>query len=232
MIKCIILLLFLSAFKMGNHLQQEHQKEEHQQKVVSSKPVQQRQTTITSPENEHGFLLKLDDETISWAIRKGPFIYAITGGDYLFPKKKRENLDRMHIPTNSLTIIHNEITLQNIMIDLSGDIPKSKIIDFGYARYFHQSSKSFLRDGLNLNYVASECFNNIYSPQSDIFAVGAIMYHVLFGMPPWHNEISQFRSARSNSEDNIIQERRKPLSFQKIAIPMIIQLMLIYKNHH
>ena len=126
-----------------------------------------------------------------------------------------EGLSYLH--TLSKPIIHNEITLQNIMIDLSGDIPKSKIIDFGYARYFHQSSKSFLRDGLNLNYVASECFNNIYSPQSDIFAVGAIMYHVLFGMPPWHNEISKFRSESSNSEDNIIQERRKPLSFQNVS---------------
>ena len=29
-------------------------------------------------------------------------------------------------------IIHNEITPQNIMIDLSGDIPQAKIIDFGF----------------------------------------------------------------------------------------------------
>jgi len=30
-------------------------------------------------------------------------------------------------------IIHNEITSQNIMLDLSGDVPKAKIIDFGFA---------------------------------------------------------------------------------------------------
>jgi len=38
-------------------------------------------------------------------------------------------------------IIHNEITPQNIMLDLSGDIPQAKIIDFGFARSFHQVFK-------------------------------------------------------------------------------------------
>jgi len=114
-------------------------------------------------------------------------------------------------------IIHNEITLQNIMLDLSGDIPLAKIIDFGYARSFHQSSKSFSKEGLNLNYVASECFNNFYSPQSDLFSVGAIMYHLLFGMPPWFKDISKFKADRTKAEDVILEERKKPLSFPKIS---------------
>jgi len=114
-------------------------------------------------------------------------------------------------------IIHNEITPQNIMLDLSGDIPLSKIIDFGYARSFHQSSKSFSKEGLNLNYVASECFNNFYSPQSDLFSVGAIMYHLLFGMPPWFKDISKFKADRTKAEDVILEERKKPLLFSKIS---------------
>jgi len=114
-------------------------------------------------------------------------------------------------------IIHNEITPQNIMLDLSGDIPLAKIIDFGYARSFHQSSKSFSKEGLNLNYVASECFNNFYSPQSDLFSVGAIMYHLLFGMPPWFKDISKFKADRTKAEDVILEERKKPLLFSKIS---------------
>jgi transitional endoplasmic reticulum ATPase len=46
-------------------------------------------------------------------------------------------------------VIHNEITPQNIMLDLSGDIPQAKIIDFGFARSFHQSTKAYNREGLN-----------------------------------------------------------------------------------
>ena len=114
-------------------------------------------------------------------------------------------------------IIHNEITPQNIMLDLSGDTMQAKIIDFGFARSFHQSSKAFSREGLNLNYVASECFNNYYSPQSDLFSVGAIIYHLLFGMPPWFKEISKFKADRIKTEDIIIEERKKPLLFPEIS---------------
>lgn len=113
-------------------------------------------------------------------------------------------------------IIHNEITPQNIMLDLSGDIPQAKIIDFGFARSFHQSSKSFSKDGLNLNFVASECFNNFYSPQSDLFSVGAVMYHLLFGMPPWFKDISKYKADRMEIEEIILDERKKLLAFPNI----------------
>ena len=114
-------------------------------------------------------------------------------------------------------IIHNEITPQNIMLDLSSDVPKAKIIDFGFARSFHQSTKAFNKVGLNLNYVASECFNGLYSPQSDIFSVGAVMYQSLFGLPPWFKDFSKFQADRTNAEELVLQERGQPLSFPKIA---------------
>lgn len=114
-------------------------------------------------------------------------------------------------------IIHNEITPQNIMLDLSGDIPQAKIIDFGFARSFQQSSKAYNKEGLNLNYVASECFNNFYSPQSDLFSVGAVMYHLLFGIPPWFKDISKFKADRTKTEDVIIEERKKPISFPEVS---------------
>lgn len=113
-------------------------------------------------------------------------------------------------------IIHNEITPQNIMLDLSGDIPQPKIIDFGYSRSFYQSTKTYNKEGLNLNYVASECFNNAYSPQSDLFSVGAVMYHLLFGMPPWFKSISKYMADRMKIEEIILEERKKPLAFPNI----------------
>ena len=118
-------------------------------------------------------------------------------------------------------IIHNEITPQNIMLDLSTDIRQSIIIDFGYARSFHQSTKTFTREGLNLNYVASECFNNLYSPQSDLFAVGALMYHLLFGVPPWFQDISKYKADTIKMEEFIIEERKKPLAFPNIQTRIV-----------
>ncbi len=152
-------------------------------------------------------------------------------GETLFEKNKREPLTSLYdikqIITGVLTglnylhslpspIIHNEITPQNIMLDLSADDPVAKIIDFGYARLFHSSTKAFNKEGLDLNYVASECFNNIFSPQSDIFSVGVIMYQLLFGITPWTNEISKYRASKGNIEELILEERKKSLAFPNI----------------
>jgi len=118
-------------------------------------------------------------------------------------------------------IIHNEITPQNIMLDLSDETPKAKIIDFGYARSFLQSSKTFNKQGLNLNYIASECITaGIFSPQSDLFSVGAVMYQMLYGMPPWNVSISNFQMQMDDESakiEKILQQRDKPLLFPAVA---------------
>lgn len=113
-------------------------------------------------------------------------------------------------------IIHNEITLLNVMLDLSGNTPIPKIIDFGYARSFHQSTKAFNKEGLNLNYTASESFKNLYSPQSDLFSVGAVLYHLLFGTAPWFKDISKYMADRVKMEEVILEERKKLLKFPDV----------------
>jgi transitional endoplasmic reticulum ATPase len=166
----------------------------------------------------------------------GFLVLDFIAGETLAEKISREKIESLYdikqIITNVLSglnylhsltepIIHNEITPQNIMMDLSGDIPQAKIIDFGFARSFHQSSKAYNKEGLNLNYVASECFNNFYSPQSDLFSVGAVMYHLLFGMPPWFKDISKFKADRTKAEEVIIEARKKPLSFPKVSSDIV-----------
>jgi transitional endoplasmic reticulum ATPase len=107
-------------------------------------------------------------------------------------------------------IIHNEITLQNIMLDLSGETPQVRIIDFGYARLFLQSSKTYNKDGLNLQYAASECIMaGTFSPQSDLFSVGVVMYQMLFGILPWN--IGMYGNV------SLLEQREKPLLFPDIA---------------
>lgn len=110
-------------------------------------------------------------------------------------------------------VIHNDITSSNIMIDLAGNIPIPKIVDFSHARYFHQSSKTFQKEGLNLYFVANESFNGVFSPQSDLFSVGALMYYLLFGLPPWYVDIAKYKADKLNLGDAIFEERNKPLKF-------------------
>jgi len=188
------------------------------------------------------FLKSINHPNIVWYKDSGELIYEgrkfgylvlnFIAGETLAEKISRERIESIYdlkqiisAVLNGLNylhslpdpIIHNEITPQNIMLDLSGDIPQAKIIDFGFARSFHQSSKAYNKEGLNLNYVASECFNSYYSPQSDLFSVGAVMYHLLFGMPPWFKDISKFKADRTKAEDLIIEERKRPLLFPNIS---------------
>jgi transitional endoplasmic reticulum ATPase len=115
-------------------------------------------------------------------------------------------------------IIHNEITPQNIMLDLLNDIPVANIIDFGNARLFHQSSKAYNRKELNLSYVASECITaGVFSAQSDLFSAGAVMYQLLFGITPWNKSVSKFQEIRGKTEDIVLEARDKPLAFPNVA---------------
>lgn len=112
-------------------------------------------------------------------------------------------------------ILHNDITSQNVMLDLSGNTPVAKIIDFGFARFLKQPNKDFQTEGLNPFYMADEAFNGVFSVQTDIYAVGALYYHLLMGLPPYFAEISKYKSDKINQTEYILEQRNKPLKFSE-----------------
>ena len=126
-----------------------------------------------------------------------------------------EGLKYLHQKSNP--IIHNEITLDNIMLDLSQGNPACKIIDFGYAREFHQSSKDYNREGINSNFLATECFHSIYSPQSDLFSVGIIMYQLIYNTLPWIIDNSKNTLKQSQFEEKIAEARKRKINFPNAA---------------
>ncbi|MCQ2277922.1 MAG: AAA family ATPase [Bacteroidales bacterium] len=108
-------------------------------------------------------------------------------------------------------IIHNELTTQNVMLDMSKGMAKPIIIDFGYARFMSQDHRSFQKDGLDLFCQAPEAFNGLFSPQSDIFSVGAMLYQLLFGLPPYYTNLSKLKGDRLAMVETINNERKRPL---------------------
>jgi transitional endoplasmic reticulum ATPase len=176
----------------------------------------------------HPNIVKLNDSG-EHLIENQKYAYAILdfiSGETLANKMKREQtfnpyeakdiilgvlngLNYLHNQQNP--IIHNDITNLNVMLDLSGQVPVPKIIDFGYARFLTQSNKDFQKEGVNPFYSANETFNKVFSVQSDIFSVGALYYHLLVGLPPWFVELSKFKSDSVKLEDAILKEREKPL---------------------
>ena len=108
-------------------------------------------------------------------------------------------------------ILHNEVTSQNIMLDVGSGLPRPIMIDFGHARYLDQPKKAFDREGLNPFYLAPETYNGVFTPQSDIFAVGAMLYHLIFGLPPYYVDLSNNMTGEKDLQEIIAKEREKPL---------------------
>ena len=110
-------------------------------------------------------------------------------------------------------IIHNEVTIQNVFLNLVGELGDLKLIDFGYARFLNQNPSKPNLDELNPFYLAPERFSGVCSVQSDLYAVGAMIYHLLYGELPWFIDTS-----RTNGQDlveSILAERDKELELTK-----------------
>lgn len=112
-----------------------------------------------------------------------------------------------------IPVIHNEVTIQNVFLNLVGELQDLKLIDFGYARFLNQSPVKPNLDELNPFYLAPERFSGVYSVQTDLYSVGAMMYHLLYGELPWFLDVSSKRG--QDVIDSILAERDKELTLTK-----------------
>ena len=112
-----------------------------------------------------------------------------------------------------IPVIHNEVTIQNVFLNLVGELQNLKLIDFGYARYLNQSPAKPNLDELNPFYLAPERFSGVCSVQTDLYSVGAMMYHLLYGELPWFLDVSRKRG--QDVVDSILAERDKELELTK-----------------
>ena len=112
-----------------------------------------------------------------------------------------------------IPVIHNEVTIQNVFLNLVGELQDLKLIDFGYARFLNQSPVKPNLDELNPFYLAPERFSGVCSVQTDLYSVGAMMYHLLYGELPWFLDVSSKRG--QDVIDSILAERDKELALTK-----------------
>lgn len=118
-----------------------------------------------------------------------------------------------HLHSQLVPIIHNEVTIQNILLNLAGDWKDLKLIDFGHARFLNQTQSKPNLGELNPFYLAPERFSGVCSVQTDLYSVGVMMYHLLYGKLPWFIDVSQ----ESNHDviDAILSVRDKELDLPK-----------------
>lgn len=123
-------------------------------------------------------------------------------------------LDYLH--SLPIPVIHNEITAQNVMLNLVGGLKKLKLVDFGHSCYLNQQiGKPNLTD-LNAFYLAPERFSGVCSVQTDLYAVGAMMYFLLYNRLPWFIDLS--RISNGDKVDAILAEREKELDLPSIEM--------------
>jgi len=113
-------------------------------------------------------------------------------------------------------ILHNSIIPVNVFLDYGDKAEKVVLTNFHSARFFSSPSKSFIFDDTPPYYLAPETFNKVVTPQSDLFSVGALLYTLLTGLPPWYVEIPKYQFSEEKLLNTIFDSRAKPLSFLKI----------------
>lgn len=113
-------------------------------------------------------------------------------------------------------IIHNEVTLQNTMIDLNGELSDAKLIDFGHARFLDMTCPKEDLANLNPFYQAPERFNGTCSVQSDLYSVGVMIYQMIYGMLPWFIDLSLYKPA--DRVRALLARRCSPLQIPSINI--------------
>lgn len=115
-------------------------------------------------------------------------------------------LDSIHNQENP--IVHGEVTIQNVMLNLVGGLEDLKLIDFGHSRFVNQSPAKPDLNELNPFYLAPERFSGVCQIQSDIYSVGVMIYHLLYSELPWFIDTSR---VKGDKVEQILAEREKPL---------------------
>ena len=119
-----------------------------------------------------------------------------------------------YLHSQPIPIIHNEVTIQNVFLNLAEELQDLKLIDFGHARFLNQSPAKPNLDELNPFYLAPERFSGVCSVQTDLYSVGAMMYHLLYGELPWFFDVS--RKQGQDIVDSILGKRDEELELAKV----------------
>lgn len=120
------------------------------------------------------------------------------------------------IHTLNRPVIHNEVTVENIMLDTVGNLNNLKLIDFGAARFADLKPDTESWHGQNLYYVASERFFGEGCTRSDLFSAGVVLYKLIFGVMPWETNIAGL--TLQEQVQTIVEKRNDPLALPNMQI--------------
>ena len=115
---------------------------------------------------------------------------------------------------HSKALLHNDITPTNIMLrELEDGMLLPTIIDLGHVSYMVLGRPNFFLGDLAPFFRAPETFRGIFTPKSDVFSVGALLYYLLFGKAPWEVDLSE-----CGDDTNLIKAKVKEARKEKLVL--------------
>jgi transitional endoplasmic reticulum ATPase len=120
-----------------------------------------------------------------------------------------------HIHKRERPILLNGLSLDNIIFDMSGASEKIKLRNLINVRYFDADFKYLHVDGLKPAHLAPESFNNVFTPKTDQYNIGVLIYQMMTGVLPWGEE-SDLDVKKLKNLEAYLGKRSRSFSFSPI----------------
>lgn len=121
-------------------------------------------------------------------------------------------------------VLINGLSLDNIIFDMSEESESIKIRNLINMRYFDEVFKFKYLDGLNLSHLAPEVFNDVFTPKTDLYNIGALIYQMVCGVLPYHESNSQDIKS-PDLINSYLESRSFPLNFSNVFEPHLKKVL-------
>ena len=130
---------------------------------------------------------------------------------------------------HSKALLHNDIRPSNIMLkELDDGMLSPTIIDLGHVSYMVLGRPNFMMGDLAPFFRAPETYRGIFTPKSDVFSVGALLYYLIFGKAPWEVDLAECGNDKNQIKAKVREARKEELVLdtEKVHIPDFLKEIL------
>ena len=126
-------------------------------------------------------------------------------------------------------LLHNDVRPSNIMLqELEDGMLLPTIIDLGHISYMVMGRPTFSVEDLTPFFRAPETFKGIYTPKTDIFSTGALLYFMLFGKAPWETDLEDCKGDKNLIKEAVKEAREQELILEteEVKLPDYMKVIL------